>query len=104
MALVKCDKKMICKLLFYSKGFKEADSLSEKLNKIFDYCEHLWSDYHLYDFGLRTLISIIELSGMTFKGTGKGDSEVNEAIKILVFPRLSEHHKKILSAYSKEVF
>ena len=68
VAMVNCDKKMICKLLLYSKGFKEADYLSDKLTKIFEYCEALWSSFVLYDFGLRTLISIIELAGIAYKG------------------------------------
>lgn len=38
VAMVNCDKNVICKLLFYSKGFKEADNLSLKLNKLFTYC------------------------------------------------------------------
>jgi regulator of sigma D len=32
----------------------------------------LWSDVELYDFGLRSLISIIELSSIIYKGEGKG--------------------------------
>jgi dynein heavy chain 1, cytosolic len=38
VAMAKCDKKIICQLLLYSKGFKTADELSSKLNRVFDYC------------------------------------------------------------------
>lgn len=102
--MVNCDKKMICKLIFYSKGFKEADELSDKLNRVFQFCEDIWWSFKLYDFGLRTLVSVIELSGLLFKGKGKGDEEVNEAIKMLVYPRLSENHRQMLKDFCKKIF
>ena len=35
VAMVKCEKNIICQLILYSKGFKEADDLSNRLNRIF---------------------------------------------------------------------
>ena len=96
VAMVNCDKIMICQLILYSKGFRYAQQLSNKLNKVFDYSEKLWYSFTLYDFGLRSLISVIQLAGLLYKGEGKGQIEVIEAIKILVMPRLSHHHKELM--------
>lgn len=64
----------------------------------------MWINFTLYDFGLRSLISVIELAGILYKGEKQGVKEVIEAIKILVLPRLSQHHRQILLDLTSFIF
>jgi len=63
MAMVKPDKEMIARVMFYAQGFKTAEKLSGKIVSLFDLCQNQLSSQSHYDFGLRPLKSMLVSSG-----------------------------------------
>lgn len=61
--MVKPDKEMIARVMLYSQGFKTADKLSGKIVSLFDLCLNQLSSQSHYDFGLRALKSVLNISG-----------------------------------------
>lgn len=82
VAMVKPDKDMIARVMLYSQGFKTADKLSGKIVSLFELCLNQLSTQSHYDFGLRALKSVLNISG-TLKRKAKAlvtdPSEINEA-------------------------
>lgn len=81
VAMVKPDKEMIARVMLYSQGFMTADKLSGKMVSLFDLCLNQLSSQSHYDFGLRALKSVLNISG-TLKRKAKAKvtdpSEINE--------------------------
>ena len=82
-AMVKPDKEMIARVMLYSQGFKTAEKLSGKIVSLFELCNNQLSSQSHYDFGLRALKSVLNISG-TLKRKEKAklanpDEEIDEA-------------------------
>lgn len=67
--------------MLYSQGFKTSDILSGKMVSLFDLCLNQLSNQSHYDFGLRALKSVLNISG-TLKRKAKAlvtnPDEINE--------------------------
>ena len=76
------------------------------MNRLFAACQRLWKHVALYDFGLRTMISVIDLTEILYQKKAQGDGleEVYEAIRILVLPRLSLPHREMLIKLARQQF
>jgi len=61
-AMMAPDFVYICEILFLSGGFLQARMLSEKLVAFFNLCKKQLSETHHYDWGLRTIKSILYLA------------------------------------------
>ena len=80
VAMVKPDKDMIARVMLYSQGFKTADKLSGKIVSLFELCLNQLSSQSHYDFGLRPLKSVLNISGTLkrkAKALVKDPSEIN---------------------------
>lgn len=79
--MVNPDKELIARVMLYSQGFKSADKLSGKMVSLFALCLNQLSSQSHYDFGLRALKSVLNISG-TLKRKAKADvtdeSEIDE--------------------------
>jgi dynein heavy chain 1 len=63
VAMVKPDTLSIGEVKLFTQGFVEAKSLSSKVVTLFDLCEKTLSKQKHYDFGLRSLKSVLATSG-----------------------------------------
>lgn len=63
VAMTKPDKDMIARVMLYSQGFLTSDKLSGKMVSLFDLCLNQLSSQSHYDFGLRALKSVLNISG-----------------------------------------
>lgn len=82
VAMVKPDKDMIARVMLYSQGFKTADKLSGKMVSLFELCLNQLSNQSHYDFGLRALKSVLNISGKLkreAKAKVVDPSEIDEA-------------------------
>jgi len=89
MAMTKPDKEMIARVMLYSQGFKTSENLSGKIVSLFELCHNQLSSQSHYDFGLRSLKSVLVSSGnlkRAEKAKVKDMSEINEdwETKILI--------------------
>ena len=79
--MTKPDKDMIPRVMLYSQGFKTSDKLSGKMVSLFDLCLNQLSSQSHYDFGLRALKSVLNISGKLkreAKAKVTDPSEINE--------------------------
>ena len=82
VAMVRPDKDMIARVMLYSQGFKTADRLAGKMVSLFDLCLNQLSSQSHYDFGLRALKSVLNISGKLkreAKAKVTDPNEINEA-------------------------
>ena len=63
VAMTKPDKDMIARVMLYSQGFLTSDKLAGKMVSLFDLCLNQLSSQSHYDFGLRALKSVLNISG-----------------------------------------
>ncbi|CEM16453.1 unnamed protein product [Vitrella brassicaformis CCMP3155] len=63
MAMIKPDKELIAQVMLYSQGFRTAERLAGKIVSLFDLCQNQLSNQPHYDFGLRSLKSVLNSAG-----------------------------------------
>lgn len=63
IAMINPDKVQIAQVLLYSQGFRSAERLSSKVVALFDLCLQQLSNQSHYDFGLRSLKSVLSSAG-----------------------------------------
>lgn len=63
VAMVVPDRKLIAQVMLYSQGFVSAENLASKVVELFLKCEELLSKQSHYDFGLRTLKTLLVSAG-----------------------------------------
>lgn len=63
MAMIKPDSVLIAQVMLFSQGFKSAEELSGKVVALFELCSDQLSSQPHYDFGLRSLKSVLKSAG-----------------------------------------
>jgi dynein heavy chain 1 len=63
MAMIKPDSVLIAQVMLFSQGFKSAEELSGKVVALFELCGDQLSSQPHYDFGLRSLKSVLNSAG-----------------------------------------
>lgn len=63
MAMTKPDRELIAQVMLYSQGFKTAEVLASKVVPFFNLCSEQLSSQSHYDFGLRSLKSVLVSAG-----------------------------------------
>mmetsp|Transcript_1490 Transcript_1490/g.2131 ORF Transcript_1490/g.2131 Transcript_1490/m.2131 type:complete len:4632 (-) Transcript_1490:106-14001(-) len=63
MAMMKPDRNLIAQVTLYSQGFRTAELLSSKVVLLFQLCKDQLSSQSHYDFGLRSLKSVLRSAG-----------------------------------------
>jgi len=63
MAMMKPDRNLIAQVTLYSQGFRTAEFLSSKVVLLFQLCKDQLSSQSHYDFGLRSLKSVLRSAG-----------------------------------------
>ena len=63
MAMIKPDSVLIAQVMLFSQGFKSAEELSGKVVAVFELCSDQLSSQPHYDFGLRSLKSVLNSAG-----------------------------------------
>ena len=63
VAMIKPDREMIAEVMLFSQGFKTAENLSGKITRLFKLCRARLSDQPHYDFGLRSVKSVLVSAG-----------------------------------------
>ena len=64
MAMMKPDRNLIGQVTLYSQGFRTAEYLSSKIVLLFQLCKDQLSNQSHYDFGLRSLKSVLRSAGV----------------------------------------
>jgi dynein heavy chain 1 len=63
MAMVKPDRELIAEVMLYSQGYRTAEKLAGKVVSLFELCADQLSSQPHYDFGLRSLKSVLVSAG-----------------------------------------
>ncbi|KAI8810266.1 dynein heavy chain [Cladochytrium replicatum] len=63
VAMTKPDRELIAQVMLYSQGFRTAELLASKVVPLFNLCEEQLSPQSHYDFGLRSLKSVLVSAG-----------------------------------------
>jgi dynein heavy chain 1 len=63
MAMTQPDRELIAQVMLYSQGFKTAEILASKVVPFFNLCSDQLSPQSHYDFGLRSLKSVLVSAG-----------------------------------------
>eukprot|EP00466_Bigelowiella_natans_P012270 jgi/Bigna1/52380/estExt_Genewise1Plus.C_70193 len=63
MAMMRPDRNLIAQVTLYSQGFRTAEFLSPKIVLLFELCKDQLSSQSHYDFGLRSLKSVLRSAG-----------------------------------------
>ena len=96
------DFSLISELMLKSFGFKEVRILAKKLAAMVDLCDGLLSSQPHYEFGLRSIISILRSAGELKKNNQDEDEHylISQALQTVKFcellPQDQEMFKKIL--------
>ena len=107
VAMIKPDSRKIAEVCLSAKGFTKSKLLSRKLTSIFQLCHDTLSVQPHYEFGLRSIKSVLELAE-----TLKLESEVEvdeihiifNAIHRLKFSELLPHDQKLFLKISRDIF
>ncbi|KAI3384587.1 hypothetical protein SNEBB_000072 [Seison nebaliae] len=86
VAMSRPDNELIAEVILYSEGFKEAKNYGKKLVTVFNLSKELLSVQLHYDWGLRSLKTILRGCGDLLKKAKNSDNEVNknEEAKLIV--------------------
>jgi dynein heavy chain 1 len=74
VAMTKPDDKLIAQVLLFTQGFTQAETLANKVVPFFRLCKEQLSSQSHYDFGLRTLKSVLVCSGHLKRSTKGGQN------------------------------
>jgi dynein heavy chain 1 len=92
LAMTVPDKVLIAQVMLYSQGFRQAEILSKKIVPLFTLLSEQLSNQSHYDFGLRSLKSVLVMAGNIKREKIKNDiqNEDEQEVKILI---LNEQNK-----------
>lgn len=92
IAMMKPDRDIICQVLLYSQGFKDAEEHSEIIVPFFDKCQQNLSKQSHYDFGLRALKSVVSSAGRIKRVWSNSENSEKEiilrSIREAILPKL----------------
>jgi dynein heavy chain 1 len=84
MAMVKPDSNLIAQVMLFAQGFQSAETLSGKVVSLFSLCFDQLSSQPHYDFGLRSLKSVLNSAGTVKRKDAQRDSETVEGFEIRI--------------------
>ncbi|CAF3748715.1 unnamed protein product [Rotaria sordida] len=111
LAMTVPDKVLIAQVMLYSQGFRQAEILSKKIVPLFTLLSEQLSNQSHYDFGLRSLKSVLVMAGNIkrerIKNNIQNDDEqeiVIQAIMDSFVPRLVADDLVLLNSLLNDVF
>jgi len=114
IAMTKPDSEMIAEIMLYSQGFHDAKDLARKIVPLFKLCSDQLSPCSHYDFGLRSLKSVLVGAGQVKRkamAATKNTDECIEEIPIIiksfcsaVIPKLLPDDLSLLQSLLRDVF
>ena len=111
LAMTVPDKVLIAQVMLYSQGFRQAEILSKKIVPLFTLLSEQLSNQSHYDFGLRSLKSVLVMAGNIkrerIKNEVENDNEqeiVIQAIMDSFVPRLVADDLVLLNSLLNDVF
>ncbi len=75
LAMTVPDKVLIAQVMLYSQGFRQAEVLSKKIVPLFTLLSEQLSNQSHYDFGLRSLKSVLVMAGNIKREKIKNDTQ-----------------------------
>ena len=106
IAMMNPDTTLITEVCLSAKGFVTARSLARKVTSIFSICQNTLSKQPHYEFGLRSIKSVIDLS-IQFKHANREDDEMGiifNAFHRLKFSELLPEDQKIFLEIAADIF
>ncbi|KAL0246743.1 hypothetical protein GEMRC1_007950 [Eukaryota sp. GEM-RC1] len=73
------DLEIICEISLFSQGFVEAKVLARKMTVLFDLAKGQLSKQHHYDFGLRSMKSILVMAGQLKADSVRAENPITES-------------------------
>ena len=114
VAMTKPDSELIAQIMLYSQGFHDATNLSRKIVPLFKLCADQLSPCTHYDFGLRSLKSVLVGAGQVKRSAMAAASASSEAIEEVpiiiksfcsaVIPKLLPEDLTLLQSLLRDVF
>ncbi|CAF1453141.1 unnamed protein product, partial [Rotaria magnacalcarata] len=111
LAMTVPDKVLIAQVMLYSQGFRQAEILSKKIVPLFTLLSEQLSSQSHYDFGLRSLKSVLVMAGNIKRERIKNDIQndneqeiVIQAIMDSFVPRLVADDLVLLNSLLNDVF
>ena len=98
VAMIRPDHKKIIEICLYSQGFQNAEDMANRLITLFDMCNSFFTTQRHYDFGLRTIKSVLRIAHrLKFADYYKDEREIIfDAIMHSVAPKLTPSDYSIL--------
>lgn len=105
LAMIQPDRKLIAEVMMFSQGFAQAEELAQKTILLFDMCLSQLSKQPHYDFGLRSLKSVLSSAGR-LKRSGESDEKqiLLRSFNDTVFPKLIQEDEQILLDLIQTIF
>jgi dynein heavy chain 1, cytosolic len=82
LAMTQPNKVLIAQVMLYSQGFRSAEILANKIVPLFSLCSEQLSNQSHYDFGLRSLKSVLIMAGNLKREQIMKTNKLNEISKI----------------------
>ncbi|CAF3346282.1 unnamed protein product [Rotaria sp. Silwood1] len=111
LAMTVPDKVLIAQVMLYSQGFRQAEILSKKIVPLFTLLSEQLSNQSHYDFGLRSLKSVLVMAGNIKRERIKNDIQNDDEQEIVIqaimdsfVPRLVADDLVLLNSLLNDVF
>ena len=112
VAMIKPDRELIAEVMLFSQGFKSAERLSKKITNLFKQCREKLSTQPHYDFGLRSVKSVLVSAGQMQRKENKKeeDSQAPEEKVLLqtvcetLIPKLVPSDVSVFESIISDVF
>ena len=114
IAMTKPDSELIAQIMLYSQGFHDAQTLARKIVPLFKLCSDQLSPCSHYDFGLRSLKSVLVGAGQVKRDAIAAASATDEPIQEIpiiiksfcsaVIPKLLPDDISLLQSLLRDVF
>ncbi len=106
VAMSNPDFAMIAELTLLSRGFKEARVLSKKVASMVELCDGLLSSQPHYEFGLRSIISILRSAGELKKAKQDEDEHhlISQALQMVKYCELLPQDQKMFKETLDHLF
>jgi dynein heavy chain 1 len=83
LAMTVPDKVLIAQVMLYSQGFRQAEILSKKIVPLFTLLSEQLSNQSHYDFGLRSLKSVLVMAGNIKREKIKNDTQNEDEQEVI---------------------
>ncbi|CAF4257831.1 unnamed protein product, partial [Adineta steineri] len=111
LAMTVPDKVLIAQVMLYSQGFRDAEILSKKIVPLFTLLSEQLSNQSHYDFGLRSLKSVLVMAGNIKREKIKNNTQDEDEQEIVIqaimdsfVPRLVADDLVLLNSLLNDVF